>query len=221
MITIPTGDLTGILADVIPFAFPDDDLPDLHCLRLEWDGRQLHALTTDRYRAGISTWVPGEIPEGKEVQDDLFTDWGSGDDPWSVTIALPDAKELVKVFKLPPKEEHNVPVTVDYDHAYGRVTVKRTRDSGHSAITVIAESSGSAFPDVRKLLANADKVKPTRKVSYSARFMADFGKVRPAGPLELTFTGNLTHVTIGERFVGAIMPIGRSIDDSIGRTIDD
>jgi hypothetical protein len=213
VITIPTADLTGILGDTIPFAFPDDDFPDLHCVRLEWDGTRLHALTTDRYRIGISTWLPGEAAEGKEVQDDLFTDWGSGDDPWWVTIALPDAVELVKVFKLPPKEAVGTAVTVDYDPGYNRVTVKRARDTGHSAITVVAESSGSTFPDVRRFLANADRVKSLRTVSYSAKFMADFGKVRQTGPMQLSFTGTLTHISIGERFVGAIMPVGRSIED--------
>ena len=38
MITIPTSDFTGILADVIPFATNDDELPDTSAVRLEWSG---------------------------------------------------------------------------------------------------------------------------------------------------------------------------------------
>lgn len=212
MITIPTGDLTGILADVIPFAFPDDDLPDIHCVKVEWDGRMVHALATDRYRVGISTWEPGAVAEGEQVQDHLFADWGSGDDPWAAVVALGDAKELVDVFKL-GKKELQVPLTVDYDPSRQRVTVKRARDTGHSAITVVADGQGVMFPDVRGHLAKADAVKPARKASYAAKWLADFAKVRPFGPMELTFTAGLTHVAIGERFVGAIMPVGRSIED--------
>lgn len=32
MITVPTADLTGILGDVIPFAFADDEFPLLNCV---------------------------------------------------------------------------------------------------------------------------------------------------------------------------------------------
>jgi hypothetical protein len=151
MITIPTGDLTGVLADVIPFAFPKDDFPLLNVVRLEWDGQQLHALTTDRYRIGWSTWEPGDVGKDEEVQDDLFSEWGSADDPWRCTLVLADAVEIAKVFKLGHKESQ-VPLTVDYEVDRRRLTVKRAK--------------------------------------------------------------GLTHVSIGERFVGAIMPTGRQFDDA-------
>lgn len=206
-ITIPTGDLVGVLSDVIPFAFPDDILPELNCVRLEWDGETLHALTTDRYRVGWSQWTPGDIDADEAAQDDLFTEWGSGDEPWSTSIALADAKELVKVFKLPPKEA-NTPILVDHNRASERTKVIRTRETGHSAITVVADGLGLTFPfpDVRAQLAKADRVKAARNVLYKADYLADFAKVRPRGPMQLTFTATITHVTIGKRFVGAIMP---------------
>lgn len=209
MITIPTGDLVGILTDVLPFAFPHDDFPVLHSVRLDWDGRQLHALTTDRYRIGWATWEPGDITDA-DVQDDLFTEWGSGDQPWRCTLALPDAKEIARVFKLGPKEGQ-VPLTLDYEADRLRLTVKRAKETGHSAITISAEDQMANFPDVRKLLASADRLSPRRDIQYNAAYLADFAKVRARGPLVMKHTKGLTHVSIGERFVGAIMPTGRSL----------
>jgi hypothetical protein len=208
MITIPTGDFTGILADVIPFADTDQQIPQTNCVRLEWVGTRLDALTTDRYRIAISEWEPGDIDTGDAIQDDLFSDWGSGDDPWRTTIDLDDAKELVKVFKLGEKE-YSVPLSVDYDGPRARLTVKRDRNSGHSAITIVLETTEVEFPDVRALLAKNDVLEPVGSLRYTAKLLADFGKVRPRGPLEMSFTGaeGLTHVSIGERFHGAIMPV--------------
>lgn len=217
MITIPTGDLTGILADTIPFALDTDDLPFLNCVHIEWDGQQLHALTTDRFRVGISTWEPGDIGPGEEAQDDMFTNWGTGDDPWATTLSLADAKELVKVFSL-GKKELQTPLTLDYEQERDRTTVKRSRDTGHSAITIVAEGTGAEFPNVRKLLNDTDKAGRAPGLAFNARFLADFGKVRPRGPLELKFTGKqgdgLTHVRIGDRFVGGIVPIRLGDEDT-------
>jgi hypothetical protein len=208
VITIPTGDFTGLLADVIPFADTDEQIPSTNCVCLEWVGAGLAALATDRYRIAISEWEPGDIGKDEAIQDDLFSDWGSGDDPWRTTIDLADAKELVKVFKLSEKE-YSVPLTVDYEQPRARLTVKRDRNSGHSAITIVLETTEVEFPSVRALLGKNDTLEPVTSLGYSAKLLADFGKVRARGPLEMSFTGRegLTHVRIGERFVGAIMPV--------------
>ncbi|WP_213451561.1 hypothetical protein [Rhizomonospora bruguierae] len=58
MITIPTGELVGLLGDVVPFASPDKDMPNYNVVRLEWDGEMLHALTCDTIRIGWSSWHP-------------------------------------------------------------------------------------------------------------------------------------------------------------------
>lgn len=206
MITIPTGDLVGILADVVPFAWPDDDLPTINAVRLEWDGERLHAMATDRYRLGWSTWEPGDADPDEEVQDDLFTAWGGGDDPWRVTLRRVDATELTKVFKLPAKARQ-VPVTVDHDRTGHRLIVKRSADTGHTAHTMTAEDMFTDdYPDIRKVLADADKPTSIRHTAFNAKWLADFAKVRPRGPLDMRFTKTLVQVSIGERFRGAIMP---------------
>lgn len=205
MITVPTGDLVGVLSDTIPFACAEDEVPHLNCIRLEWDGDMLHALSTDMFRIAWSSWHPNDEPD-TDAQDDLFTTWGSADDAWLATITLADAKELVKVFKLGPKEAR-VPLSLGFDN--GQVTVRRDRDTGHTALRVDVLDHLVEFPDVRKFLSENDQVKPVVGLAFNARYLADFGKVRPRSPMQLSFTGttSTTHVAIGKRFNGAIMPI--------------
>jgi hypothetical protein len=208
VITIPTGDLVGVLADVVLFAFPKADLPGINCVRLEWDGGMLHALATDKIRAGISSWHPTDEPDD-DGQDDLFAKWGGADDPWSLLLPLDDAKDLVANYKLGPKE-YRVPLTIDvHDNV---LKVERSRDTGHSRIVMQIEGQFVDFPDLRKLLAAADQVRSVRGQRYTARMLADFAKVRPRGPFEMTFAKGLTHITIGERFVGAIAPMSDDKD---------
>jgi hypothetical protein len=216
-ITIPTGDLVGVLTDVLPFASPDKGSP-LCAVRLEWDGTQLHALATDRYSAAISTWDPDDDPESTE-QEDLFTRWGGADDPAAVTLPAAEAKDVADVFKLGPKELWT-PLTVDLTNGH-RLKVVRTRDTGFSAITQVVEAvpAGTEFPDIRRLLAEANRFQPIDGLMYDAKRLALFAKVRQRGPLRLTFTHRdkggpgLTHVAIGDRFTGAIMPAREKTDD--------
>lgn len=207
-ITVPTGDLTGILADVIPFAGTDKDFPTLNVVRLEWDGRMLHALATDRYQIGTSAWHPDDDPPG-EAQDDLFTEWGGADEPWVATVALDDAKDLVAAYKLGPKERQ-VPLTVDANIPCREIKVVRSRDTGHSAITMVVRDQFSEFPDVRAFLVETAAVpEAVETINLDARRLANFAKVRQFGPIEMTFGGpkRPTRVAIGNRFVGAVMPV--------------
>lgn len=205
-LTITTADFTGLLGDVIPFAFPDDDLPILNAVNLAWDGEQLHAQATDHRRIAWSSWHPDDEPD-TDVQGDLFHQPGSGDDPWQVLVPLDDAVHLVKTYKLAAKEAVRVPVTLDV--GLGRLTVERDRDSGHPAITTVIESRPGEYPNPRAILSGFDAVNPVDGLAFTAKLLADFAKVRPRGPLQMKFTGEgkPVLVTIGERFVGAIQPI--------------
>lgn len=205
MLTIPTADLVGLLTDTTPFAHPEADLPGINSVHLHWDGEMLHAMATDRFRIAISTWHPDDEPDEEVTQDDLFTTYGGADEPWKATVALDDATHLAKTFKLGAKQGRT-PLTVDL--IGGNVKVARSRNTGHSDIAVTVDGVGEPFPDLREVLADASTIKPIKAVAYSARYLADFNKVRPRGPLEFDFTGSnrLSLVRIGKRFVGAIMP---------------
>lgn len=187
-----------MLSDVIPMADTDKDLPEVCCVRLEWSGNRLHALATDRRRIGWCTWDP--------TLEHLEGQWGGDDRPWSATIALDDAKHLVKTYTLKAKGIYT-PLTIEHVNP-GAVRVQRSRDTGHSAISTVVRDTFEAFPDVRKELSEHDVVKSVYGCAVSADCMAPFTKVRPLGPIAMRFTGmdSLIHITIGERFVGGIWP---------------
>lgn len=205
MITIPTGDLVGIFSDVIPMACEDDDLPQINCVRLEWDG-QLHAMATDRYRLAWSSWNPEDKPE-KQHQPALDTEWGGGDGHWAVTIGLDDAKHLVKTYKLKGKDAYYVPLTVELGDDV--ITVTRSRVTGYTAITTVVPDRIEGFPDLRQVLSKHDVAVATTELALNAKYLADFAKVRPRGPLQMVLTGpkSLVHISIGDRFIGAIQPV--------------
>lgn len=206
MITIQTGELTGLLNDVMPFACPDEELPVFNSVRLEWDGEMLHAFAHDMVRVAWSQWSPDDPPL-EPVQDELGVEWGGADDPWSITLPLADAQEIAKVFKLPPKQRE-CPLTVDLLDG-PRLKVARARESSRSNLVGVWEDGGAEFPDLRVMLARFDRIKAVRSLCFTARLLADFELVRPRGPMRLTFTGEETPtlVEIGKRFFGAIMPV--------------
>lgn len=207
MIYIPTGELVGVLNDVIPFACDDDELPTLNCVRLEWDGTMFHAMATDRHQLGWASWHPDDQPDS-DGQDDAFTTWGGVDEPWQIVLTLADVEELVKNFKLPVKR-HRVPLTLDAD--FDRLTVRRARDTGHSDMRVTWQAAPVDIvdvPDVRDALKDNSTLRPVTGLAVAAHRLAAFGKVRTRGPVEMSFTGadGLILVRIGNRFEGGVMP---------------
>lgn len=206
MITIPTAELVGLLSDTIPFAHPDKNEDVLRSVRIDWDGRMLHATATDRARIGWARWHPDDAPD-VDYQDDLFVDLGGHDTPWTAVIGLDDAKDAVKMFKLPAKEGH-APLTVDLQR--GQLRVSRSRDTGHSAIThVMRDATIGDYPDSRTAFDDLPGLDFVDRLAFTAAYLADFAKVRPRGPLAMRFAGpdRLVHVQIGERFSGLIMPV--------------
>lgn len=206
MITIPTGDFVGVLSDVLPFASTDADDTTWHAVRVFWDGGQFHAQACDRIALGWSSWDPDD-PHNEEHQDTIFTKWGGGDLPWSVTLDLPDAKALVNTYKLSGKGVYYVPLTVE--RLGTALRVQRMKESGHAAVTTVAPSVSGEYPDLARLLADNDRVTPVDKLNFGAKRLALFAKVRQTDHMQMTFTGDtgLVRVTIGERFVGAIQPV--------------
>lgn len=204
-VTITTADLIGLLGDTIPFAGTDDELPAINSINLFWDGDKLHAQATDRYRIAWSSWHPDDEPE-REYQGDIFNQPGSGDDPWQILIPLDDVQHLVKTYKLPAKEAF-APLAVDVHD--GQLTVKRHRDTGHPAITTVIDGRMDVYLNLAEALAKADVLEKVEGIAFTAKLLADFAKVRPRGPMLLQFTGEAgpVLVTIGERFVGSVMPV--------------
>lgn len=202
-IVIPTGDLVGVLADVLPFAFPDDDLPHVNCVRLEWDGGMLHAEATDTLHAARSSWHPDDDHNGNTGQATLVNGLGGADDPWSLIVAYADVKEVVKDYKLPAKES-GVPLILDYDG--GALTIRRSRDTGHAAKRITLEGRMVDFPAVGRVLDEAPPEYPVGRLRYSGSSFARVGQVRQRGLMELILGERRTHVTVGDRFVASLAP---------------
>lgn len=209
VIQISTFDFTGLLSDTIPFSYPEDDLPTLHCVRLEWDGTMMHALSTDLNRIAISSWHPHDDTEAGDEREQArlpVSPWGGSDRPWAVVLPRSDAEKLVQVFKLPAKRGLT-PLAVEVQH--GHLKVMRPRIGGLLSLRADVEGSLEEFPDLRKQLGEHDRVEAVDEISFSGGNLADFcASVRQRGPLELGFSGRtgMTRISIGERFVGAVRP---------------
>lgn len=204
-IAIPTAELVGILADVIPFASTDPSLPGLNGVYLRWRDGNLEAMATDHLRAAVSWWDEDVAPT-ETVEEDLFTEWG-GDvtDRWGLMLDLGQVKDLVRAFKPKPKRGW-APVRIT--GRLDQVEVLRDNSGGMSALRMILPAvGGGKFPDVRLALGKINPPKPTRHVAFSAQGLAAFAKVRPTGPLRMHLSGDgkATRITIGPRFEGVIM----------------
>lgn len=215
-LTLPTYELVGALTDVIPFAATDKDFPPLYGVRLEWDGERLHTHATDRYRVGWSTWSPDDPPPADVEAQDPLSGWGADDEkPWACFLALPRAKEIVTVFKLPAKTAWTA-VHVSLDFAELQVRRDADRDGDVSAVRLrVPTVLGLDMVDVRKTLQRTPEVTPTRRVAFRPNLLADFAKVRNNGaPMRIELAGErgAVRVRIGERFTGAIMPYRAEAD---------
>lgn len=202
-IIIPTADLVGVLADVLPFAFPEDDLPHVNCVRIEWDGYMLHAEATDTLHAARSSWHPDDDQDGNTNKPTLTNPLGGADDRWALIVAYADAKEVVKDYKLPAKEG-GVPLNLDYDN--GALTIRRSRDTGHPAKRITLEGRMVDFPPIGRILDSEPDEHPTGRIRYTGAAVARVGQVRQRGLMDMTFGRKRTHVTIGERFVASLAP---------------
>ena len=205
MITIPTGELVGLLSDVIPMASTDGDTPTINAVHLHWDGEMLHAKATDRQHIGWSMWHPDDAPV-QDKQGDLLNQWGGSDESWSATICLPDAKHLVKTYKLGGKQWF-IPLTVE--HTSAGVRIVRSRDTGHSAISTVVRDTFEEFPKLDKALDESRATRNVAALAFNAKSLAVFAKVRPRGDMEMRFGGptGLVHIRIGDRFRGGIQPV--------------
>ncbi|GAA4439607.1 hypothetical protein [Phytohabitans houttuyneae] len=201
-ITIPTGELVGVLADVLPFACTDTDLPHINVVRIEWDGTMLHAEATDTLHAARSSWGPDDV-DGRSDQSTLTSVFGGADDPWALLASFADVKEVVKDYKLSGKEA-GVPLTLDYHD--GALTIRRSRDTRYAAKRIVLEGRAVDFPRVGAILDELAGVAAVDQVAYSPAALARLGAVRPRGLMRMRFGGQRTQVTIGDRFLASIAP---------------
>jgi hypothetical protein len=205
MLTLPTRELVGLLADVHPFADPDDEMPTWHRVVIRWDGERLHALAGSTFRVAWMSWGPddGDAPiPGLEYPTDGM--------PWELAILPKDAKEIATKFKVGTKDgDAPLRVTGSAD----KLTVERDADVVGVALRSVAMARpwDDEAPDlaalVEKIRVDSQHRQPRTEIAYSGFALADFASpkvVRQRGPLELRFGSNSTYIKIGEHFQGAI-----------------
>lgn len=217
MITIPTSELTDLLSEVVQFAAQDKD-DFWHGVLLQWDGEALHASAYDTLSGARITWIPGEGAEAElDLDEDsgaMHTDlgWGGADDPWSVFISVPSAKEIVKTFKLPAKHRL-VPVTLDASVRRTSLVAERTRETGqshHLGMWPGDPDKAAKFPaiDVIVSKARAQGAQMELGVHAAPRRLAAFAAAARHGVIEILHCRTPHPLTIqaGDTFTGFLYP---------------
>lgn len=208
VITIPTSELTGCITDALcVFTTPPKNNP-LSGVAIEWDGESLHFTAYDIYSGATVEWTPGNGDEQREGEDDaeLDVDWGGTDDPWRVFVAYDDAKEIIKLFRLPAKL-WRTPVTLKVNAIGTKLTVERD-DSRRGERLLLVPTDNNQLRNVPPVREWADKTATNpadiSAVAFSPARLGAFGVVRAHGNAVLRFggEGHPVGIRIGSRFAG-------------------
>lgn len=242
MITIPTSELLGLITDVAGFA-PDTKTDPHHGILITWDPEcdRLVTSAADVLSGATSWWVPGEgdervLTEGEDDQTHADVLWGAelggemGSDEdrgWSIFIALEDAAQIVKVFKLPAKNRLT-PVTLDVDWGRERLVVGRDRTEHVTGATLNIktpdQSIPSKFPDIEAIHRAANRAATgtddgslnliskafgSTVLRYNPSRLATFGQVR-GHELHQLYCGenHPTAFSMGDKFRAFLWPAG-------------
>lgn len=210
MITIPTTELIGGLNDVLPII--SDPKAELAGVRIAWDGEKLHFTTYHVNSGATVSWWPGEGAEGDFDTDEDVEEinWGGDDAPWATWIRIEQAKEILKLFKLPAKL-WRFPVTLKCSLSGDRLTIERTDSpKGERLLSIPGEPKMlREIPNVRTYCEDQDRT-PTSVMgaTFNAARLGAFGSVRPHGLMTLIFgqENDPVEVKIGTRFAGFVFP---------------
>lgn len=188
-ITLPSENLIAALAAVTPSAGTDDTLPILTCVHFETRDGELFVATTDRYTVGTYRVDTSEI-DG-EIDDANL----QGRDVKDLVAFARKAKRVPLVLTF---EERELTVS-DFER---KVTFSLLDGSFPKVWAVLPERQGQVFGVNRE---------------YIGRF-AKAADAKDAAPLIMSPNGlKPIRVEVGDRFVGAIMPV-RLPDEAKGET---
>lgn len=189
-------DLYRILTDAQMFAGRDNSLPMLYGVQLEADGKRLHARATDRFTLGISTTVY----EGPAFK---------------VFLPMPEV-DLLRAFTRPGRGWRKTRIATL--HCTPQATILRVSIDG---ATVSVPAGRVEFPKFRQLFpSTGTEVEAfTGGMGFNPAYLARFGRVggRHSGARYYQQGRNKPMVvTVGDDFVGLIMPV-RTPDDQASR----
>lgn len=188
--TVKAVALRAALSDALNFTAPAAaKLPVLETVRVEAGGGNLIAVATDRFALGASR-----------------VDYAGA--PFAATLSVADAKRLVAMAKCPKREEswREVAIVVAVD---GALTFRFSTGEALTVRPVVEE-----YPAWRRLIPDTERrMGAVIGVAYDPTLLAKFAKVRPAEERRMALFAGMadsklcgTAVTIGEDFVGLVMP---------------
>lgn len=215
MITIPTTELIGCIAETLPH-ISDPKHSAYAGLALSWDGEALRFAAFDVYSGAEVTWVPGEgaeggIGDGDETHDDDIA-WGGEDAPWRIFVTYADAKEIVKLFKLPAKL-WRFPVKLKVNALGTKLTVERDDMSRGERLLVLSTYNDTLkhIPSIEQVAMQISQPEPTADVFLPPARLAAFGPSTRHGAMQLSFGApdEPVAVRVGSRTVGFVYRPGR------------
>ena|SRR5437868_4965111 len=201
-VTVKANDLHAAFKSVLLFAGKDATLPMLAAVKLEIVGKELVAITTDRFRIGMV-----RVPIDTEVEfSDTFT----------TLINRTDVDNMVRVLATAKKDVEWRAVTLTVEALVtGRNSVSyRTTDGTSGSVTAL----DADFPKVRFLFPESapelvDQEADRHSFAVSPAYMGDFAKAATIlKARSMIIEPNVradrpATVRIGSNFYGLIMPV--------------
>lgn len=202
-IELTSSTLRELILPVMPLASDDLTFPVLAAVLIRSDGTTVTALATDRYRAGIQRITPAQAAEG-----------------FSALVSTTDLRHILTVFKPARKMDTELRLTTGEDAGKPTITIEAIGGlTTFSAASFTYRQVDDAYPLIDSLFAQALERVPTRPVpdfAVDPRFLADFKPLRRGEPMRVSVSDALKPIliTIGNDFLGLLMPVKRSAEDS-------
>lgn len=208
-IRVNAHELGQLLTAGMICAGKDSTLPMLSCVRLETRGKELLAVSTDRFRMGVARigFVASEDTDASQ---------------FVALVPIDDVKRTISGLKTPVKERDTVVVTL----TLGDGKIAWTREDGILSGVMRDESANLQFPRWQALMAPCANraTLAEQNAAYvgfmcTATYLADFAKavwgrdqtmiVEPAES-----PGRPIIVRVGTHFLGLLMPVRKADYDT-------
>jgi hypothetical protein len=211
--TMWASELHRVLSDAAVFASHDETIPALCMVHVEFDGTRMLAVATDRFRLGVSK--ADFDKQGLDNQPEYAVA--------TFNLALRDVVQLIMLSKTSKRNQRsrfvwvNSALAPSAEYDTGTVTFKFS-DGASLEVT----PQDTEFPKWRQLFPETGTQVPRDATAFTAEYLASFGKVNGGDSQRLVMYSHdnvhgydkktekhqkPTTFTIGDNFVGLLMPV--------------
>lgn len=199
-------DLHRVLSDASIFASHDATLPMLNTVHIEFAGKLMLAVATDKFRLGVSKIGP---------VDNTLNSGGSIDGEAVFNLTLHDVTSLIKLAKTLKRDERTRVVWIN-QNADSSVTFN------FDDVSMDVKPADVEFPKWRQLFPDSGSQTARAATAFTADYLASFGKVNGGDSHRIVMYSHddvhgfdpetekhqkPTTFTIGDNFVGLLMPV--------------